>query len=64
MTIFLSTFGFLGICLGRVVEERLDRALVTNAWMNIFPRSMLSNLISGASDHSPILLETEPQIYE
>jgi hypothetical protein len=47
-----------------VVEERLDRALVTNTWMNMFPRCMLNNLISGASDHSPILLETEPRIYE
>ncbi|PNX71291.1 hypothetical protein L195_g027166, partial [Trifolium pratense] len=47
-----------------VVEERIDRALVTNAWMNMFPRCMLSNLISGAFDHFPILLETEPRIFE
>ena len=47
-----------------VVEERLDRALVTQEWMSMFPHCILHNLISGASDHSPILLNTDPRVYE
>jgi exonuclease III len=46
-----------------VVEERLDRALVNQSWMNLFPHCTLHNLVSGASDHSPILLNTEHQMY-
>lgn len=34
-----------------VVEERLDRALVTQEWMSMFPYCILHNLISRASDH-------------
>ncbi|XVF76242.1 hypothetical protein PTKIN_Ptkin13bG0250500 [Pterospermum kingtungense] len=41
------------------VEERIDRALVTNEWADIFPNSKLSNLVAPFSDYSPILLETE-----
>jgi hypothetical protein len=46
-----------------VVEERLDRAFVTHTWLDLFPHSVLINLVSGASDHSPILLYTEPQVF-
>lgn len=38
------------------VEERLDRALATNAWLHLFPQAKLSNLRPSSSDHTPILL--------
>ena len=39
------------------VEERLDRALVSMDWLNIFSYVKLQNLESSMSDHSPILLD-------
>lgn len=38
-------------------EERLDRALVTQAWADSFPQSQLHNVISHRSDHFPSLLK-------
>ncbi|XP_058762667.1 uncharacterized protein LOC131636038 [Vicia villosa] len=43
-----------------VIEERLDRALVTQDWLDIYPAAKLSNLLASHSDHSPILLQCEP----
>ncbi|XP_074351201.1 uncharacterized protein LOC141690330 [Apium graveolens] len=40
-------------------EVRLDRALTTVAWLNLFPLAKLYNLEVSASDHSPILLTPE-----
>ncbi|MCH79947.1 hypothetical protein A2U01_0000709 [Trifolium medium] len=48
----------------RVVEEKLDRAQVTNDWLSMFLHCFLRNLVSGDSDHSPILLNTELHVYE
>lgn len=39
------------------VEERLDRALASLAWMGHFPNSVLYHLLFLLSDHYPILLE-------
>jgi endonuclease/exonuclease/phosphatase family metal-dependent hydrolase len=44
----------------REIEERLDRALVTTAWLTKFPNAKLTNLLSSHSDHSPILLQCNP----
>ncbi|XVF73428.1 hypothetical protein PTKIN_Ptkin12aG0201100 [Pterospermum kingtungense] len=38
------------------VEERLDRALVNDGWLSLFPHARLRNLVTPISDHSPILL--------
>lgn len=38
------------------VEERLDRALVTNSWLNLFPNAHLATLMAAMSDHYPIQL--------
>lgn len=38
------------------VEERLDRALASEVWLNLFPIAQLSNLLAPVSDHSPLLL--------
>ncbi|XP_058776789.1 uncharacterized protein LOC131651141 [Vicia villosa] len=43
-----------------VIEERLDRVLVTQEWMEFFPAAKLNNLLASHSDHSPILLQCEP----
>ncbi|XP_060965523.1 uncharacterized protein LOC133034453 [Cannabis sativa] len=39
------------------IGARLDRALVNNDWLSIFPTAQLTNLESSPSDHSPLLLE-------
>lgn len=41
------------------VEERLDRAMVTDSWFDLFPQARLFNLLASISDHSPILLNVE-----
>ena len=44
------------------VEEKLDRCLASDAWLNLFPQVKLLNLIAPVSDHSPILLQTDGSI--
>ncbi|GAU47810.1 hypothetical protein TSUD_404150 [Trifolium subterraneum] len=43
-----------------VIEERLDRAMASTSWLNLFPHVRLSNLLASHSDHSPILLHCTP----
>ncbi|KAK1351379.1 hypothetical protein POM88_054400 [Heracleum sosnowskyi] len=38
------------------VEVRLDRAVVTDSWLNEFPLAKLYNLEGSTSDHSPVIL--------
>lgn len=38
------------------IEERLDRAMITDPCLNIFPDAQLKNLIAPISAHSFILL--------
>jgi chemotaxis protein histidine kinase CheA len=45
-----------------VIEERLDRALMSSNWLSNFPNAKLINLLSSHSDHSPILLQCNPTI--
>uniref|UniRef100_A0A803Q8H0 CCHC-type domain-containing protein n=1 Tax=Cannabis sativa TaxID=3483 RepID=A0A803Q8H0_CANSA len=42
---------------GNLVEIRLDRALVTQLWLDTFHEVTLSNLPISSSDHTPIFLE-------
>ncbi|XP_058733106.1 uncharacterized protein LOC131604698 [Vicia villosa] len=44
-----------------VIEERLDRALASQEWLLLHPQATLTNLLASHSDHSPILLDSEPQ---
>jgi hypothetical protein len=44
----------------RVVEEKLDRAMANEAWMQLFPHARLENLVAPSSDHFAILLERAP----
>ncbi|XP_062088874.1 uncharacterized protein LOC133795438 [Humulus lupulus] len=42
------------------IEIRLDRALVTNSWLNLFPHATLTNVEVTTSDHYPIFLSPLP----
>ena len=41
---------------GGVTWERLDRAISTTAWYNLFPTTKVKTLVYASSDHSPILI--------
>ena len=41
---------------GMQIRERLDRALATPDWVNMFPEAKLFHLSSSVSDHSPLVL--------
>ena len=43
---------------GMQIRERLDRALATPEWMNLFPEAKLFHLSSSVSDHLPLALST------
>lgn len=46
------------------VEERLDMAMTTQSWLEMFRNVKLSNLIAPISDHSPFfLLNCETKLY-
>ena len=38
------------------IRQRLDRALATMDWLNLFPTEKLFHLTSSASNHSPLPL--------
>ncbi|GAU30671.1 hypothetical protein TSUD_31430 [Trifolium subterraneum] len=40
-----------------LAAERLDRAMASTSWLQLFPQVRLSNLLASHSDHSPILLQ-------
>uniref|UniRef100_A0A803QIG7 Reverse transcriptase domain-containing protein n=1 Tax=Cannabis sativa TaxID=3483 RepID=A0A803QIG7_CANSA len=41
------------------VEIRLDKALITQLWLNIFPNATLSNCDFSSIDHTPIFVQPE-----
>ena len=41
---------------GGIVWERLDRAVCTMEWFNLFPATKVKTLVCASSDHSPILV--------
>ena len=45
------------------VRVRLDRAIATNDWRNLFAFNEVVHLASGSSDHVPVLVRCEPEIY-
>ncbi|KAM6568954.1 hypothetical protein CsatB_016939 [Cannabis sativa] len=44
------------------VEVRIDRALVSQSWLDYFPSAKLFNLETSTSDHTPLLLTTVNQV--
>ncbi|CAN1279753.1 Uncharacterized mitochondrial protein AtMg00310 [Linum perenne] len=43
-----------------LIEERLDRFFFNDLWLSLFPESHVRHLFPRYSDHSPILLRTQP----
>ncbi|XP_050240922.1 uncharacterized protein LOC126689788 [Quercus robur] len=41
---------------GMQIRERLDRAMATSEWIDLFPAANLYHLTSSVSDHSPLVL--------
>ncbi|KAG2726079.1 hypothetical protein I3760_01G095400, partial [Carya illinoinensis] len=39
-----------------LIRERFDQGIVNQEWKMLFPDANLQNLITSASDHSPLLL--------
>ena len=39
------------------IRERLNRALATSGWTDLFPKAKLFYLTSSTLDHSPLSLE-------
>ncbi|KAJ1394179.1 Ribonuclease H-like superfamily [Sesbania bispinosa] len=46
---------------GVVVMEKLDRVLTNWPWREMFPNAIATALLDVSSDHSPIVLDTDPQ---
>lgn len=44
-----------------LILERLDRAVATADWINMYPNSKVFHIPNYSSDHLPILLRTEPK---
>ncbi|XP_026459841.1 uncharacterized protein LOC113360554 [Papaver somniferum] len=42
------------------VEERLDKGLSNEKWIDLFPKSTIHRLIAKGSDHGPVILKTIP----
>lgn len=47
----ISTHGLID------AKIRLDRALATEDWMDIFPSFTVNNIVWDSSDHMPILIK-------
>lgn len=45
------------------IKERLDRFVANGEWLAMFPLVCCQTIVSSASDHFPILLDTHPTRY-
>ncbi|XP_020218234.1 uncharacterized protein LOC109801543 [Cajanus cajan] len=45
-----------------LVEERLDKALVTKDWCHLFANYLLSNIVASKFDHYPITLKLDANL--
>ncbi|CAA7042876.1 unnamed protein product [Microthlaspi erraticum] len=57
-----NTLSWRGRRWGKIVRCRLDRALATEDWHNIFPKSHVEYLKMVGSDHRPILATIDDKI--
>ena len=44
-----------------VIKKRLDRGIASISWRLAFPKATVSHLGAIMSDHTPILLDTNPE---
>lgn len=42
--------------------ERLDRACANKSWMRLFPNTIVKHLSVSASDHKPLLIDTQANL--
>lgn len=47
---------------GEVILERLDRAVASVEWRELFPFAVVFNEVMVGSDHSPIVVDTNPKL--
>ena len=64
-TYIFSSIGFIFGCLRQhtrknVLRERLDRGIFSMSWRLAFPKATIQHLGAINSDHSSILLDTQP----
>uniref|UniRef100_A0A2N9HKW7 Reverse transcriptase domain-containing protein n=1 Tax=Fagus sylvatica TaxID=28930 RepID=A0A2N9HKW7_FAGSY len=45
------------------IQERLDRFVANAEWLDLYPSVCCKNLVSSASDHLPIFLDTNPVVH-
>ena len=45
------------------MRVRLDRAVASSSWLNMFENAAVDHLASPCSDHCPILLRTSPTVH-
>ncbi|XP_073353921.1 uncharacterized protein [Aegilops tauschii subsp. strangulata] len=63
----LSDIGYMGldwtfekrVTGGQFCRVRLDRALASPSWSNLFPFASLEHLTAAKSDHTPVFLKTD-----
>ena len=41
---------------GNIIWERLDRAVATTDWLDMFPATKVVHLECGSSDHKPLII--------
>lgn len=45
------------------IQERLDHFVANAEWLDLYPSVCCKNLVSSASDHLPIFLDTNPVVH-
>ena len=43
------------------LEKRIDMAMVTSSWLDLFQNVNLMNIFASVSDHNPILLQVDEE---
>lgn len=46
------------ISLSHQIKSKIDRAVATSDWQDLFPRAYVQLMSWGGSDHRPLLLDT------
>ncbi|XP_019196369.1 PREDICTED: uncharacterized protein LOC109190356 [Ipomoea nil] len=45
------------------IQAKLDRILVLDAWRDLFQGATTSSIITSRSDHMPLFIQTESQVF-
>ncbi|KAM1809195.1 hypothetical protein ACFX12_026124 [Malus domestica] len=55
-------FPWRGTQNGQFVEARLDKGLVNDSWLSLWPNTTVTNGMTLGSDHCPILVQCEQKV--